>query len=156
MGKAVEHLVAATCLLASRGELDAATSLADDEGVDLVFNRRGSSAMRGFQVKARMSGSKRVQAGSWRPCGSRRSAPRSALHLLFVSVDIAEARLVTAWLVPSTDFAAKAGSSNALGRWQFSPSLKEQSQDRRRSYRLEPAELAPRVLDRLVQRDSQS
>lgn len=44
MGKAVEYLVAAACILASRGELGAATSLVDDEGVDLVFNRRGSSA----------------------------------------------------------------------------------------------------------------
>jgi hypothetical protein len=42
MGKAVEYLV-------------------DDEGVDLVFNRRGSSATLAVQVKARMSDSKRVR-----------------------------------------------------------------------------------------------
>lgn len=42
MGKAAEYLVAAACILASRGELNVATSLVDDEGVDLVFHRRGS------------------------------------------------------------------------------------------------------------------
>jgi hypothetical protein len=32
-GKAVEHLTAASCILASGGELNASTSLVDDEGV---------------------------------------------------------------------------------------------------------------------------
>lgn len=63
MGKAVEYLVASICILASRGELNAAMSLVDDEGVDLVFNRRSSSATLAVQVKARMSDSKRVRAG---------------------------------------------------------------------------------------------
>ena len=36
MGKAVEYLVAASCILATRGELNVSTSLVDDEGVDLV------------------------------------------------------------------------------------------------------------------------
>jgi len=42
-GKAVEHLVAASCILASGGELNASTALVDDEGVDIVFHRRGRS-----------------------------------------------------------------------------------------------------------------
>src|SRR4051794_32955551 len=37
LGKAVEHLVAATCILTSGLELNASTSFVDDEGVDLVF-----------------------------------------------------------------------------------------------------------------------
>jgi hypothetical protein len=44
IGTAVEYLVAATCILASRGELNVSTALVDDEGVDLVFHRRGASA----------------------------------------------------------------------------------------------------------------
>lgn len=39
-GKAVEHLVAATCILTSGLKLNVSTSLVDDEGVDLVFHRR--------------------------------------------------------------------------------------------------------------------
>jgi hypothetical protein len=39
-GKAVEHLIAATCVLATAGELNALTALVDDEGVDIGFKRR--------------------------------------------------------------------------------------------------------------------
>lgn len=76
MGKAVEYLVAAACILASRGELNEATSLVDDEGVDLVFNRRGSSATLAVQVKARTSDSKGCGLGpSSRSCVRRPSGP---------------------------------------------------------------------------------
>lgn len=150
MGKAVEYLVASACILASRGELNAATSLVDDEGVDLVFNRRASSATLAVQVKARMSDSKRVQAGSFLAfVRSQTFRPRRDLDLLFVHVEVTEARLLTAWLIPSADFAAMAGTPNSRGRLRFSASLKPDSQDRWRKYRLEPAELAPRVLERL-------
>jgi hypothetical protein len=44
MGKAVEHLVAASCIIVTRGRLNVSTALVDDEGVDLVFHRRDSSA----------------------------------------------------------------------------------------------------------------
>jgi hypothetical protein len=43
MGKAVEYLVAASCILTTRGRLNMSTSLVDDEGVDLVFFARGST-----------------------------------------------------------------------------------------------------------------
>ncbi len=65
MGKAVEYLVAAACILATRGELNVSTSLVDDEGVDLVFHRRDSTATLAVQVKARMSDSKRVESGGF-------------------------------------------------------------------------------------------
>ncbi len=52
-GKAVEHLVAATCVLASGFQLNVSTSLVDDEGVDLVFHRRGHTATLAVQVKMR-------------------------------------------------------------------------------------------------------
>ena len=60
MGKAAEHLVAAFCILATRGALNVSTSLVNDEGVDLVFHRRNSTTTLAVQVKARMSDSKRV------------------------------------------------------------------------------------------------
>lgn len=67
MGKAAEHLVAAFCILTTRGELNVSTSLVDDEGVDLVFHRRNSTATLAVQVKARMSDSKRVQSDGLSP-----------------------------------------------------------------------------------------
>ncbi|WP_410646553.1 hypothetical protein [Amycolatopsis sp. cmx-4-54] len=152
MGKAVEYLVASACILASRGELNAATSLVDDEGVDLVFNRRGSSATLAVQVKSRMSDSKRVLAGAFVAfVRSQTFRPRPDLDLLFVAVDVTEARLMTAWLVLSEDFAAQAGAPNSRGRLRFNASLKPGSRDRWHRYRLKPAELAPRVLERLAE-----
>lgn len=65
MGKAVEYLVAASCILTTRGELNVSTSLVDDEGMDPVFNRRNSSATLAVQVKSRTSDSKRVKAGTF-------------------------------------------------------------------------------------------
>ncbi|WP_285690533.1 hypothetical protein [Actinoplanes sp. NBRC 103695] len=44
MGKAAEHLIAAFCIMATRGALNVSTTLVDDEGIDLVFHRRGSTA----------------------------------------------------------------------------------------------------------------
>ena len=61
MGKAVEYLVAAGCILTTRGKLNVSTSLVDDEGVDLVFFARGSTATLAVQVKSQMSDGKTVR-----------------------------------------------------------------------------------------------
>lgn len=50
MGKAVEYLVAAACILTTQGRLNVSTSLVDDEGVDLVFFARGSTTTLAVQV----------------------------------------------------------------------------------------------------------
>lgn len=44
LGKAAEYLVAAVCILATRGRLNVSTSIVDDEGIDLVFHLRESTA----------------------------------------------------------------------------------------------------------------
>jgi uncharacterized protein GlcG (DUF336 family) len=46
----VEHLVAASCILASGAMLNVSTTLVDDEGVDLVFHRREGTATLAVQV----------------------------------------------------------------------------------------------------------
>lgn len=89
MGKAVEHLVAASCIIATRGKLNVSTSLVDDEGVDIVFHRRNSSATLAVQVKSRMSDSKRVSSGGFVAfVRSQTFRPRTDLDLLFVAVDV--------------------------------------------------------------------
>ena len=79
MGKATEYLVAATCILTTRGELNVSTSLVDDEGVDLVFNRRNSTSTLAVQVKARMSDSVRVASGGLSPSSDPRLLCRDAI-----------------------------------------------------------------------------
>lgn len=93
LGKAGEHLAAASCIIGSRAKLNVSTSLVDDEGVDLVFHRRGGTTTLAVQVKARMGDSKGVQSGhhraflrhrtsnlpAWEPCGwCRASNSRSS------------------------------------------------------------------------------
>jgi len=152
MGKAVEYLVAAGCILTTRGKLNVSTSLVDDEGVDLVFFARGSTATLAVQVKARMSDSKTVRTKD-RFVASVREAtftPRRDLDMLFVLADVTEGRYTKTWLIPSTVFAGKTKLRNNQTR-RFSASLKATSQDQRTEFRLEPAELPNAILDRLAE-----
>ncbi|MEV4726594.1 hypothetical protein [Micromonospora humida] len=152
MGKAAEHLVAAFCILATRGALNVSTSLVDDEGVDLVFHRRGSTATLAMQVKARMSDSKRIQSeGFVAFVRSQTFVPRDDLDMLFVAIDVANGQVMKAWLVPSRDYAVTLGEPSSRGRYRFSASMKESSNDRWKPYRLEASELPRAVLRRLEQ-----
>ena len=151
MGKAVAYLVAAACILSTRGELNVSTSMVDDEGVDLVFHRRDSAATLAVQVKARMSDSKRVQAGGLVAfVRSQTFRARADLDMLFVAVDIERGAVMKAWLVPSTEFAASLKPQNS-GKYRFGASLKDDSKDRWSGHRLEARELAPAILKRLAQ-----
>ncbi|MEU9323098.1 hypothetical protein AB0D91_04675 [Streptomyces canus] len=150
MGKAAEHLVAAFAILATGGELNVSTSLVDDEGVDLVFHRRGSSTTLAVQVKARMSTASQVQQD--RLMASVRSQtfrPRSDLDLLFVAVNVEQGVIMKAWLIPGPAFGAMVSKPNSRGRFRFSASMKPASMDRWTPFRLEAAELPRRILTRL-------
>ena len=76
MGMAAEYLVAAVCILATRGRLNVSTSIVDDEGVDLVFHLRDSTATLAVQVKSRMMhGVVSGEVAFRRRCGGAPSAP---------------------------------------------------------------------------------
>ena len=150
MGKAVEYLIAAACILSTRGELNVSTSMVDDEGVDLVFHRRDRSATLAVQVKARMSDSKSVQSDSMVAfVRSQTFRPRADLDMLFAAVDIARGAIMTAWLIPSGEFAAVLGRPDTRGRFRFVASMKKGAQDRWVHHRFEAEELAPAILARL-------
>ena len=150
IGKAVELLVAASCMLSTRGELNVATSLVDDEGVDLVFHRRGGSRTLAVQVKARTSDSKRVRSENVMVfVRASTFRPRPDFDLLVTAVDVANAQLVASWLVPSEVFAANAGPPNRAGRLRFYASLKPTGRDRWTGFRVNPRDLGAHVLARL-------
>ncbi|WP_394618236.1 hypothetical protein JNUCC0626_03775 [Lentzea sp. JNUCC 0626] len=89
MGKAAEHLAAATCILTSRGKLNVATPLVDDEGIDLLFNSIGGDAVPAVQVKARMSTGKRLKSKTFVAfVRTQTFRQRKALDLLFVAIDV--------------------------------------------------------------------
>ncbi|EFL19524.1 hypothetical protein [Streptomyces sp. C] len=152
MGKAAEYLVAASSILATGGELNVSTSLVDDEGVDLVFHRRGSSATLAVQVKARMSTGTQVQQGRLMAfVRSQTFQPRTDLDVLFIAVDVEQGAIKTAWLIPSGTF-AEMTEPNSKGRLRFSASMKEDSRDRWTPFRLRTAaELPRRILTRLAE-----
>jgi hypothetical protein len=84
IGTAVEYLVAATCLLASRGQLNVSTAPVDDEGVDLVFHRRGAPATLAVQVKARTTDGSVIRSGRFHAqVGGQTFRPRPDYYLLF-------------------------------------------------------------------------
>lgn len=156
MGKAVEHLVASTCIILSRGQLNVSTSLVDDEGVDVVFHRRGGSATIAVQIKARMNDSRTVQQhGFHAQVRSQTLRPRDDLYILFVLVDVATGTFDTCWLVPSQDFVSMA-RRDAKARHVFVASAKPASRDQWSRYRLTRNELAVQMevlLDREASAD---
>lgn len=147
-GKAVEHLIAASCILASGAVLNASTSLVDDEGVDIVFHRRGRSRTLAVQVKSRFEGNalltgSRTFATDIRDVTFR---PREDLFLLFVVVDPTKPDFGPLWLVPSEKFADQV-KVNARGRRRFAASAKRTSKDQWSEYRLDKHALAGRLLE---------
>lgn len=152
MGKAVEYLVAATCILASDFELNVSTSLVDDEGVDLVFHPRDGYTTLAVQVKSRSTSAKTiVSKGRFiANVGASTFRPRDDLHMLFVAVDTHEGTIETAWLVPSQVFDDKTKPSGK-NRHRFVASLKPNSKDQWSEYRFGRAELAGRIRDVLAQ-----
>ncbi|GAA2280045.1 hypothetical protein GCM10010415_55770 [Streptomyces atrovirens] len=150
MGKAAEYLVAATCILATQGELNVSTSQADNAGVDLVFHRRGSSVTLAVQVKSRTSTTSVVQKGQYlADVRAQTFRPRDDLDMLFVAVDVERMAIMTAWLIPSGVFGEMVSEPNGKGKYRFAASLKPDSKDRWTPYRLTVAELSQRILTRL-------
>jgi hypothetical protein len=149
-GTAVEHLIAAHCMLASNFELNVSTTLVDDEGVDLVFHRRGSPATLAVQVKSR----------SWSASTMHRSQSfvaqvraetfqrRRDLYMLFVAVDARFGEYGPVWFVRSDHFADKA-QLNQRNRLRFAASANPASRDQWSTHRLERSELPNRILREL-------
>ncbi len=92
-------LVAASCILTSGLRLNVSTSLVDDEGVDLVFHRRGKSTTLAVQVKSRSMATKGIsQRGRfYAQVKGATFRPRRNLYLLFVPVNTEEPSLSFGW-----------------------------------------------------------
>jgi hypothetical protein len=120
-GIAAESLVASMCVLGSDGELNVATSLVDDEGVDLVFYRSAGGPTLSVQVKAHFFDSpEKIERKGMNTVLSRGTfRARDDLYLLFLVVDQFEAQIQTAWLVPSVEFRKSKTGMNL--RFQASP-----------------------------------
>jgi len=146
-GKAVEHLIAALCVLGSDGELNAWTSLVDDEGVDLVLQRRNRPETLSLQVKSRLTTAKGI-AERKRFQSQVRAAtlrPRKDLYMLFVVANPATLDLGPIWLVPSRKFVRKAPAGQN-GKHRFVASAKPGTKDRWADHLVEKEHLPSRLL----------
>lgn len=145
LGKAVEYLVAASCIIASEGRLNVLTGLVDDEGVDLVFSRFGTSATIAVQVKARRWDRTPLNRGMFQSnVRTQTFRPRADLFVLFVVVE-PTGTYEMVWLVPSEDLARMVRPS-ARGRYVFQAAMSPSTGDRWRPYRLPRKDLATRIL----------
>jgi hypothetical protein len=150
MGKATEYLVSAFCILITRGELNVSTSLVDDEGVDLVFHKRGGTATLAVQVKARMLSAATIKKGTFlADVRSQTFAARDDLAMLFVAVNDRLGALDSVWLVPSVEFNALKGNLNSQQNYRFSAAMNLGSQDKWSQFRLDPLDLPEEILNYL-------
>lgn len=109
-GKIAATLIGIACAQGSNGQINFASPFVDDEGVDLMFFRRGGSGKVILaQVKSRMTQSKLLRRGTYRTQVRRASfKPREGYYLIFVAFDQLGERLFdTLWFVPSVDFEEK-------------------------------------------------
>lgn len=146
VGKAVEAVLGASIVLVSEGELNVSTSLVDDEGVDLVFNRQGESNTLAVQVKSRTTDSKRVQQGGmWAQVKASTFNPRPDLAMLFAVVDPPSATIRPLWFVPSIDFEQLAYHNPTDGTRWIRTRIEEEVQDHWTPYRVQFPELPERI-----------
>jgi tetratricopeptide (TPR) repeat protein len=150
-GAAVEHLIAAHCMLASNLELNVSTTLVDDEGVDLVFHRRGSPTTLAVQVKSRSWSASTMQRNQSFVSQVRAETfqRRRDLYMLFVAVDPRFGEYGPVWFVGSEAF-ADIVQPNQRNRLRFAASANPSSRDRWSRYRLERSQLPARILEELT------
>ena len=94
----------------SNGEINFASPFVDDEGVDLIFFRKGGSGKAVLaQVKSRTMQSKLLSQGTFRVQVRRAGfKPREGYHFIFVAFDESGKGLFdTLWFIPSVDFERK-------------------------------------------------
>jgi hypothetical protein len=153
-GKAVEQLVAAMCVLATGGELNALTALVDDEGVDIGFKRKNGTRVLDVQVKARFSdadGSKALREKGRFDGDVRLETfkPREDLYMLYLAIDGPAAEIEHAWLVPSTLLAEEGIVVNKRGKEhvRIAASAKADTDDKWRPYRYTREEFPQKLLE---------
>jgi hypothetical protein len=151
IGKAVEHLVAASCILMSQGRLNVSMPLVDDEGVGLVFNQHDQPATLAVQVKGRSRSAQVVRRGRFLTDVWRKTfTARDDLYMLFVVYDEALGSYDPVWLIPSVDFVERAGNSHQGAALRFQTSLAGE-EGRWRDYRFSREDLPGRVLEVIQQ-----
>ena len=144
-GKAVEILLAATCIIGSDGELSVSVPIVDDEGVDLIFTPKGGGRSISVQIKSRFT---LTGKGHYRSHIRKKTlAPREDYYIIFAYYDQEKARLgETLWFIPTIDFVEKLkGQRKDRSNFIFQSSFDSPS-DMWKPYRRESRKLPEHIL----------
>lgn len=145
MGKASELLVAATAIIMTRGQINVSTAILDDDGIDLVFSRRGHPETLSVQIKTRFSDSIQVQRGQFSiPIREATFAPAPDVYVLGVIVDVVAATVTHAWFIPSLVI-HELCIPNGQNKRVVTASAKPLTKDQWAKYRCAPDELGDRI-----------
>ncbi len=109
-GKIATTLIGMACAQGSNGQINFASPFVDDEGVDLIFFRRGGSGKAILaQVKSRTMQSKLLSQGTYRAQIRRASfKPREGYYFIFIAFDpLTRGLSDTLCFIPSVDFERK-------------------------------------------------
>jgi hypothetical protein len=109
-GKIATTLIGMACAQQSSGQINFAFPFVDDEGVDLIFFRKGGSGKAILaQVKSRTVQSRLLSRGVFRVQVRRASfKAREGYYFIFVAFDQLKKQLFdTLWFIPSIDFKRK-------------------------------------------------
>ncbi len=110
-GDIIENRVAETIALSSKGNLTCFTPYTDDDGIDLIINKKGKYTPLFLQVKGRFVLQKN---GSYiQNIGKQTFRENDHFYLLFVYFCISTLEVKTLWLIPSSDLAQKAYDKKA-------------------------------------------
>lgn len=123
----------------------------DDEGVDLVLQRRNKPETLSIQVKARFTTAKGISEKQRFHSQVRKATlhPREDLYLLFVVANPTTLDLDPIWLVPSEEFVDSAPLSPHL-KYKFVASAKPGTKDKWVKYVVGKEEVPQHLLEILA------
>jgi len=146
-GKIAATLMGMACAQRSNGEINFASPFVDDEGVDLIFFKKGGSGRAILaQVKSRTMQSKLLSKGTFRVQVRRASfKPREGYYFIFVALDESGKGLFnTLWFIPSVDFAKNLSGQTNKSVLVFQSRFT--SKDMWEEYRMSLDELPQRIV----------
>lgn len=145
-GKIAATLVGMACAQGSNGQINFAIPFVDDEGVDLIFFRKGGTGRAILaQVKSRTVQSKLLSRGTYRAHVRRASfKPREGYYFIFVAFDQSGKSLFdTLWFIPSVEFGMKLAGQKGEKVLVFQSRFN--SKDMWEGYRMSLGELPQRI-----------
>lgn len=145
-GNILEHRFIELISLGSEGKLTCFTPDSDDDGIDIIVNKRTDFKPLFIQVKSRF---KLNSNGSFsQDIGTNTFKPDDKFWLCFFYYDMDNLDIDTIWLIPSYEFLEKSNELNPENysqKLRISASIKELSQDKWHKYRVSQSELAIKV-----------